>query len=146
MKSNDIIIKDSKIEGKGIFANRDFKKGEVVIKWDTSVVLTKEEVKKLPEKEKKYISPFQGKFLLQQPPARYVNHSCDPNTKVVNDSSDVAIVDIKKGEEITSDYSIFYAPDEVMRCNCGSKNCKKILKYKNQATVKRQDPASLQSN
>lgn len=128
MQSDDIIIKDSKIEGKGIFANRDFKKGETVIKWDTSNVLTDEEVKKLPEKEKRYISPFHGKFLLQQPPARYVNHSCDPNTKVADDSSDVAITDIKNGDEITSDYSIFFSPDEVMKCNCGSKNCKKILK------------------
>jgi SET domain-containing protein len=128
MKSNNVIIKNSKIQGKGVFANRDFKKGEVVIKWNTETILTDEEVKNLPKNEKRYVSPFQGKHLLQQPPARFVNHSCDPNTKVVDDSSDVAIKDIKKGEEITSDYSIFSSPDEIMKCNCGSKKCKNIIK------------------
>jgi SET domain-containing protein len=124
---SDVVIRKSKIEGKGVFANRDFKKGEVVIKWNTDTILTKAEVEKLPEREKRYISPIGDRFLLQQPPVRYVNHSCNPNTKVVNDSSDVAIRDIKKGEEITSDYSIFFIPGRAMKCNCGSKNCKGII-------------------
>lgn len=128
MKYNGVVVKNSRIEGRGVFANCDFKKGEVVIKWNTDIVLTDEEVKNLPKNEKKYISPFRGKYLLQQPPARFVNHSCDPNTKVVDDSSDMAIKNIKKGEEITSDYSIFFAPDEIMECNCKSKKCKKIIR------------------
>ncbi|MFA5211347.1 MAG: SET domain-containing protein-lysine N-methyltransferase [Patescibacteria group bacterium] len=128
-KLDALKIKKSKIEGKGVFANRNFKKGETVVKWDTSIVLNEEETKKLSKNEQRYIFPFRNKFLLQQSPARYVNHSCNPNTKVVNNSSDVAILDIKKGDEITSDYSLFFTPDEVMKCNCGSKNCKKILKY-----------------
>ncbi len=128
MKSNNVIVKKSKIEGKGVFANRDFKKNEVVIKWNTDILLTDIELKKLPENKKKYITPFHGKYLLQQPPARFVNHSCNPNTKVVDNSSDVAIKDIRKGEEITSDYSSFIAPDETMNCNCKSKNCRNIIK------------------
>ena len=30
----DVAVKKSKIEGLGVFALRDFKKGEIVIKWD----------------------------------------------------------------------------------------------------------------
>ncbi len=30
----DIVVKKSKIIGKGVFAIRDFKKGEVVLKWN----------------------------------------------------------------------------------------------------------------
>lgn len=123
----DIIIKKSKIEGMGVFANRDFKRGEIVIKWNTDTFLSKKEAGHIPEREKRYIYPIGNRFLLQQPPARYVNHSCNPNTKVVDDASDVAIKDIRKGEEITSDYSLSFAPDEKMECNCGSRNCKGMI-------------------
>jgi len=128
MEKNDIMVKNSKIEGNGVFANRDFKKGEVVIKWNTDFVLPDEKIKQLPHDELKYVVPYKGKFILQQAPARYVNHSCDPNTHVVDECSDVAIRDIKKGEEITSDYSASFEDDECMECNCGSSNCRKIIK------------------
>jgi len=123
----DVIIKGSNVEGKGVFANRDFKTGETVMKWNVDTILSKEEVENLSEKEKRYIFPYGDRFILQQPPERYVNHSCDPNTIVVDNSSDVAIRDIKKGEEITNDYSGSFIPGEVMKCNCGSKNCKGII-------------------
>jgi len=35
--------------------------------------------------------------------------------------------DIKKGEEITGDYAEEILTGE-MKCNCGSKNCKKIIR------------------
>jgi len=37
----DVIVKKSKIHGLGVFASRNFKKGEIIIKWDTSHKLTK---------------------------------------------------------------------------------------------------------
>ena len=121
-----VIVKKSKIEGKGVFAARDFKKGEIVLKWDNSKKLTKDELKKVPEVKKKYVSYNKGKVIYMQPPERYVNHSCNANTKIQN-SCDVAIRDIKKGEEITSDYSEDLPPDSKMKCNCGSKNCRGII-------------------
>ncbi|PIP76091.1 hypothetical protein CO134_00330 [Candidatus Kuenenbacteria bacterium CG_4_9_14_3_um_filter_39_14] len=64
-------------------------------------------------------------LFIQNPPERYINHSCNPNTEVI-DNCDMAIRDIKKGEEITSDYSKDNAVIH-FRCNCGSKNCKKSI-------------------
>ncbi|MBU2638274.1 MAG: SET domain-containing protein-lysine N-methyltransferase [Nanoarchaeota archaeon] len=125
----DVIIKKSKIEGEGVFAARDFKKGEIVIKWDISYQLSSEEAAAIPEKEKKHLAYTNGKIIVQQPPAKYVNHACNPNTQVKN-FCDVAIRDIKKGEEITSDYSSDLEPGETMKCNCGSKNCKRIITAK----------------
>ncbi len=123
----NVIIKKSKIHGKGVFANRDFRKGETVIKWDLSAILTKEEVDKLPKKEKRYASILKDdKYILHQTPARYVNHSCDPNTYTKN-TKDVASRDISKGEEITTDYS-FEVPGLYMKCNCGTKKCRGIVK------------------
>ncbi len=123
----DVIIKKSKIHGKGVFANRDFRKGETVIKWDLSTILTKEEVDKLPKKEKRYVSILKDdRYVLHQTPARYVNHSCDPNTYTKN-NKDVASRDISKGEEITTDYSL-EVPGLYMKCNCGTKKCRGIVK------------------
>lgn len=51
----DIIIKKSKIGqfDKGVFANKDFKKGEIVIKYHLTP-LTRKEFEKLPEIEKQF--------------------------------------------------------------------------------------------
>lgn len=62
-----------------------------------------------------------------QEPEKYTNHSCDSNTKAKN-FCDVAIKDIKKGEEITVDYTEALTPGTKMECNCKSKSCKKIIK------------------
>lgn len=126
MKSDQVIVKKSRIHGKGVFAAQDFKKGEVVLHWDTSHVLSKQEVEKMSEEEKRYVSFLDGKYIAMQTPEKYVNHSCAANTKA-EDFCDVAIRDISKGEEITADYSKELPPGFSMKCNCGSKNCQKIV-------------------
>lgn len=123
----NVIIKESKIEGKGVFANRNFNKGEIVIQWDTSHKLIPTEAKKLSKKEKRYLAYFKRKYFLMQPPARFVNHSCDSNT-LPKDFCDIAKRNIKKGEEITSDYSLTETANFKMKCKCGSRKCRKIIK------------------
>jgi len=125
----NIIVKKSKINGYGVFAYKNIKAGEVIIKWDTGRTLTKKEIESLPKKEKKYLIKIsQNKFILMQPPARYLNHSCEPNTKP-SKLSDVAIKNIKRGEEITSDYTKIKGLDNFI-CRCGSKKCRKIINNK----------------
>jgi len=116
----DVIVKKSTIEGKGVFAARNFKKGEIVLTWHPKN-LTKEEFDNLSYQEAKYRGKKGNNYRIMQPPERYVNHSCDPNTKP-DGSSDIAIRDIKQGEEITSDYSGSSNPNFI--CNCGSYKCK----------------------
>lgn len=122
----DIVVKKSAIHGKGVFANRDFKKGEIVLRWDTSHRLTKEQAEKLRKAGDPNIAFLNGVYLLVQEPERYVNHSCEANTSAKN-FSDVAIRDIRKGEEITADYSQEGAPGMNMECHCGSRNCRGII-------------------
>ncbi|MDP2933242.1 MAG: SET domain-containing protein-lysine N-methyltransferase [bacterium] len=123
---NGIIVKRSRIQGKGIFAARDFEKGEVVLKWKPKI-LNKPELVKLSEREKHFIyKAGKNKYFLEQPPERYVNHSCDANTSVKN-LCDVAIRNIRKGEEMTSYYKKESLPVGFV-CKCGSKKCKRILK------------------
>lgn len=59
-----------------------------------------------------------------QAPEKYINHSREPNTKAKN-HCDVAIRDIKAGEEITSNYSKNSLTP--FKCNCGSKKCRERL-------------------
>jgi SET domain-containing protein len=115
----NVIIKKSKIHGKGVFVVRDFKKGEIVLAWDVYNIIKKEDIKKLSIEEQKRISFAKGKYIVIQKPEKYVNYSCDPNTAPI-DYCDVAIRDIKSGEEITSTPTF----DKLRECNCGSEKCK----------------------
>ncbi|MBI4164081.1 MAG: SET domain-containing protein, partial [Candidatus Aenigmarchaeota archaeon] len=95
----NVIVKGSEIDGKGVFAARDFKRGEVVLDWSDSPILTPEQAEKISEEDKKYIYYNGDKRVLVRPPARFVNHSCDPNT-FIRDFFGIAKKDIKKGDEI----------------------------------------------
>lgn len=127
MISDNVVVKKSLIEGKGVFASRNFKKGEIVLHWDISQTLSKEEFEKMSSEDKKYVTFLNGKYVLMQKPEKYVNHSCDANT-FAKDYCDVAIRDIIQGEEITADYTGELPPGTNMACTCGNKNCKKIIK------------------
>jgi SET domain-containing protein len=126
MKSDNVTIKKSKIHGKGVFATCNFKKGEIVLKWDISNNLNKSVVDKMNDKEKEYIAFIDNKYIIMQEPEKFVNHSCDANT-IAGDFCDVAKRDIKAGEEITANYEEELPPNTTMECNCGSKKCKKII-------------------
>ncbi len=121
-----VIIKKSKIQGEGVFADINFKKGDIVMKWNTSMTLTHKEAKRIPKRFRKYLVAYKGKFIMSATPEKYLNHSCKPNTKE-GSLCDVAIRDIKKGEELTTDYSIDAPHHFKMKCSCGSKKCRNIV-------------------
>lgn len=128
--SEDIIVKKSKISGLGVFANKNFKKGEIVLRWKNGKTFTKSQANKLSKKEKNYVLLISiNKYILMQSPERYVNHSCNANTYAnVKNFCDIASRNIKKGEEITSNYS--HIKDLMLvdfKCQCGSKDCRKII-------------------
>lgn len=50
---SDLVISKGKLAGKGVYANTDFKKGEVVTRYNLKL-LTEEEYKKLPRSEKRF--------------------------------------------------------------------------------------------
>jgi uncharacterized protein len=126
MMTDKVIVKKSAINGNGVFAIRDFKKGEVILHWDISHVLTKEAVDKMSNDEKKYISLLNNTYVIMQEPEKFVNHSCEANT-TAKDFCDVAVRDIREGEEITADYTEELPANTSMECHCGSSKCKKII-------------------
>ncbi len=62
----DTIIKKSKINKKGVFAGRDFKKGEIVLKWNPKI-LKESEIKDLKDDQKHYLCRAEkDKYFLMQ--------------------------------------------------------------------------------
>lgn len=121
LTSNGVEKKKSQINGLGIFATKDFKKGELVIRWSAYKELSEQEVKSLPKEDREHVSFINNVYVLV-PPDGWVNHSCDPNVRLENFCY-IAKRGIRKGEEITADYREESEIGFQMKCNCGSKNC-----------------------
>jgi SET domain-containing protein len=121
--SQDVAVRPSTIQGMGLYALRTFEPGEVVLRWDLSHTISNEELALLSPEERRYVHPFNGKrAIIVQPPERFVNHSCNNNTKV-RDFCDIAVRRIAPGEEITSDYSADGSGSK-FTCLCGEENCR----------------------
>ena len=123
----------SKINNKGLFANKDIKKGTKIIDY-IGKIITKKETDRNPKFDnskaiylfginKKY--DLDGNFSFNT--ARLINHSCEPNCEVFGEGLKVwifAMKNIKKGEELSYDYGFSFDQDyKNYPCNCGSKNC-----------------------
>ena len=59
--------------------------------------------------------------------ADFLNHSCNPNCGINGNLKIASIREIKPKEEITIDYAMAGSSDFKMKCNCKSKNCRKII-------------------
>ncbi|MFA7315506.1 MAG: SET domain-containing methyltransferase [Candidatus Paceibacterota bacterium] len=125
-----IQIGKSKLHGKGLIASRDIKTGEIlfIIKGKIlSFLINNKAQAKIAGfnwiglKKNVWIDPINYGL--------YLNHSCDPNSAIKGKVTVVAIRPIKAGEEITTDYSLTEADIFWhIKCSCGSKNCRKIIK------------------
>ncbi len=132
-------IKKSKIHGNGLFANKNFKKGELIFGVDISKLPRIKSEDKLSEEEELHVDyAGRGKYVVGTHPYVYINHSCNPNVLVKHEtiarSKFYAIRNIKKGEQFTYDYGV-NAMDQIdkelwkwkTKCKCGSKNCRSTL-------------------
>jgi uncharacterized protein len=150
-----IRLKPSKIvkDGIGAFAQKSFKKGEVVVKFEEfedDNVMSVEEYNKLDKETKELVKAhstieidklYIPANLNHIKPINYFNHSCNPNIGFDENDNYVAIKNIAKGAELLLDYSFLNSnPDYKMKCSCGSKNCRKVVtgnEWKNKDFVKK---------
>lgn len=131
--SNILSIKKSK-NGKGLFAKNNFTIDRKIIDLK-GVLITCYEDDHLDDETRSNTIRFNKELFLSPKGemGNFINHSCNPNSKIIkknNILSIIAINNIEKGSEIVFDYSTILASDDVwhMKCNCGSKNCRKIIK------------------
>lgn len=118
-----IVAYSNKYKGLGIFADKDYKVGDLVNTYNISNNIKKVEYDNLAQSEKwKYYFDIENKvaYELDEVTVR-INHSCDPNIASNKHGSDFAIKDIKKGEEVTAGY-MSYSPTGLV-CLCGALNC-----------------------
>ncbi len=132
-------IRLSPIHGRGVFASRKIRKGSRLIEY-LGERIDKEESNRrgleLFEKSKEtggasvYIFDLNDDWDLDGDKlyndARLINHSCDPNSEMVNEDDRLflyALREIRPGEEITFDYG--YGIEHFLDhpCRCGAPNC-----------------------
>lgn len=135
-----IEVRDAGTKGRGLFAAKPIKKGEVAVVQGGKVVENRE-IDEPPLCDFRYdcfqiedgfyICPAErdadkkeGVFLM--------NHSCAPNCGVKGQATFVTMRDVEPNEELTYDYAmtdIYHegAGWEEMRCSCGSANCRKTI-------------------
>ncbi len=123
----------SKIEGQGLFATKPIKKGEIIAIKGGHII----DWKTLKKREKligaSYLQIDDGFILAPLTKNEvgkvmmFLNHSCNPNVGVRGEITIVAMRDIKIGEELTIDYAMIDDDNYRMKCNCGARNCRKIV-------------------
>lgn len=126
----------SKIAGKGLFAGEDIKKGETIRLFKGERVREEAIDARHEAGEFRWDDPFElggGEYLILDKTSLAANHSCDPNAGFHGERELFALRAIKRGEEITYDYSTVVgenAPGEsdwLMPCACGAKRCRRII-------------------
>ncbi|MFH1072932.1 MAG: SET domain-containing protein-lysine N-methyltransferase [Nanoarchaeota archaeon] len=120
------ILKTDKT-GRGIFAKKDFKREEYIFTFKGNIINNRTYARKLKCTlqigRNKWLEPDNSSV------GRYINHSCNPNAGIKGLKRIVAIRNIKKGEQITIDYSITDDdPSWIMHCKCGSIRCRRKIK------------------
>ena len=124
-----IRIGDSPIHGKGMFAEGDIERGEILAVWRecyTDRTGAEEAVrngKGIMQWDEDVFS-----YETERNPEHYMlNHSCDPNSWMADAHTLTARRDIRKGDEITVDIAMFEDQEDAVTdwsCNCGSSMCR----------------------
>lgn len=156
LSEDSIVVKYSKIHGRGVFAKRKIGAGTRLIEYTGKRISEKQAEKRTgldPE------NPFHTFFFSLESgkmidggdggsDARWINHSCAPNCEAQEEKGHVfihALRDIKRGEELAYDYGLVI--DEKMtkslkknyECRCGAEDCRHTMlaSVKKQSTKKK---------
>ena len=129
IRAENVIFRQSQIHGTGGFAARDIPSGTRVIEY-VGEKITKAESLRRCEANNEFIFCLDDTFDLDGSvdwnPARFLNHSCEPNCETVIEDGRVWIVanrDIKAGEELTFNYCYDLEDYREYPCLCGAPQC-----------------------
>lgn len=126
-KRYDGILRIVKTPNRGwsLVASKAFTKGETVIS-SRAVSSTK-------DRHSHSIQTDWNTHVVVDLPARFINHSCEANTGILDNNSGaydfIALRDIQDGEELFWDYDAAeFEISSPFQCSCGSPNCRGVLK------------------
>ena len=138
-------VRQSPIHEIGTFARKKIAKGETVLVAGGVIV---------PVKDWRKYESVLGNFGVQisddffiRPTSREelektgtINHSCNPNLGLSNGLTLITIKNISEGEELATDYAFYEKAFASFKCNCKSKDCRKVIRptdWKNKALQKK---------
>lgn len=126
----DFDIKESPIQGKGLYSETDLSIGTVVLEILGEKVRHEYDPSK-SEENPNWIGVGYEEWLKLGPAdiAIYLNHACKPNV-IINEKMElVVITPIQAQEELLLDYSTTELdPYWQMNCSCGFPECRKLLR------------------
>ena len=123
-----IEVRESAIEGLGVFAFEEFEEGDLVSTVNVVREITDSEPLR-PECGElfEHCAYPDGRVVLHGMPDRHMNHSCDPNAYESYERG-VAVIrarrSIQPGDEITVDYNINLAGGDSWPCACSAQRCR----------------------
>jgi uncharacterized protein len=127
-------VRESKIQGRGLFAIADIAKNEIVAVKGGHIVDGKTLREKIAPRlgpveiqidDNLFIAPVSDEE--RELSMLYLNHSCDPNLGMRGEITFVGIRDIRAGEELTHDWAMTDDDDYSVECNCGAPDCRRTL-------------------
>ena len=128
--SSSAAVKESSIQGRGLFATQPIRKGEIVCVKGGHIFdrRTLDAVKDILGPSEIQIDQdlFIGPLTAEEREGSMIfsNHSCDPNIGVKGQIVFVAMRDIDAGEELTHDWATTDDDTYQMDCRCGAQNCR----------------------
>lgn len=129
MVKSSLVIKKSKIQGRGIFAATSFRKGQEIFRAEGPVInYAKPQSWRLGPHwinvgENQWMVPYARSIW------RFINHSCEPNAIIARGRKVVALRLIRPDEEVTIDYSFTESQATWhMSCRCRSAQCRKVVR------------------
>lgn len=127
-------IRNTSYKGKGLYSLVHFATDQVLLTFKGKI-LDKKTVYELPDiKSEVFLQISKNKYLdLNRDISFYINHSCNPNTRIKIISQSVFLIatrPILPNDELCFDYSLTCgesANDWFMNCKCNEWNCRKVI-------------------
>lgn len=123
--------------GECVVATRDLAPGSLVTRFEGPVVPWAQ----VPEEEVVYVISFEpGRWLIPRSDARWLNHSCAPNCRFLDDGAVLTVRAVRAGEELTIPYDwadreavarhpehYFWDERWSFECRCGEPGCRGVI-------------------
>ena len=119
----DVAVRGAGRKGLGVFALRQFDKGEFIFRRRYGRIIANASIPSLTNEEQRHLCELDyARSAVLLPPGCYLNHSCEPNA-MRSGVKVFAWKRIRAGEEITIDYRLNAFGSGRSTCLCASPSC-----------------------
>ena len=140
-KRRRIVVRNSSIHGRGVFALRRIPKGTRIIEYKGKLITDKEADRRYSRVHEHsphtMLFSLEGGWVIDATrrgnSARWINHSCQPNCEIADKGHKIFIDarrDIRAGEELTYDYNLQIGEKHTKKakrehaCFCKTRRCR----------------------